>query len=204
MQRHSDLDEATVCPNSRDPRMWYACPSPEACASAETAMFARTAQKVLRLECMDTGFYVAGACTKGETLFLKDQGGGQGLRAWGGMLHVACFFRATGEEFCLPPLPIDDLGTIIQPTKDEERPNRKDLCGFYFVPYETLETIEATLGGVWVSDFDVAWAPESYLANQHLPSARGKDYRLLQADMHTMQPANFSGPLPHLVAPWPA
>lgn len=118
--------------------------------------------------------------------------------------------------------------------QDEERPNRKDLCGFYFVPYETLETIEATLGatsapppppqplvsvassssatsastssagGVWVSDFDVAWAPESYLANQHLPSARGKDYRLLQADMHTMQPANFSGPLPHLVAPWPA
>ena len=66
---------------------------------------------------MDTGFYVAGACTKGETLFLKDQGGGQGLRSWGGMLHVACFFRATGEEFCLPPLPIDDLGTIIQPTK---------------------------------------------------------------------------------------
>ena len=57
---------------------------------------------------------------------------------------------------------------------------------------------------MWVSDFDVAWAPESYLANQHLPSARGKDYRLLQADMHTMQPANFSGPLPHLVAPWPA
>ena len=49
VQRHSDLDEATVCPNSRDPRMWYACPSPEACASAETAMFARTARKVRRL-----------------------------------------------------------------------------------------------------------------------------------------------------------
>ena len=32
----------------------------------------------------------------------------------------------------------------------EAQLNRVDLCGFYFVPYDTLETIEAELGGVWV------------------------------------------------------
>ena len=113
--------------------------------------------------------------------------------------------RATsGEEFCLPPLPLDDLGTIVKPVDAEVQLNRVDLCGFYFVPYETLETIEAELGGVWVSDFDIEWTPQSYVANQHLPAAKGKDYSLLKADMQTMQPVHFSGPLPHLVVPWPA
>ena len=47
MQRHSDLDEATVCPNSRDARMWYPCKDLATCAAAETAMFAKSAHKVL-------------------------------------------------------------------------------------------------------------------------------------------------------------
>ena len=59
---------------------------------------------------------------------------------------MACFVRAgSGEEFCLPPLPVDDLGTIVKPVDAEAQLNRVDLCGFYFVPYDTLETIEAEL-----------------------------------------------------------
>ena len=78
-------------------------------------LFAKTAHKVLRLECIDTGFFVKGACTKGEALYLKDHGGGFGLTPWGGGLTVACFIRAqSGAEFCLPPIPVDDLGTIVQ------------------------------------------------------------------------------------------
>ena len=118
---------------------------------------------------------------------------------------MACFVRAaSGEEFCLPPLPVDDLGTIVKPVDAEVKLNRVDLCGFYFVPYDTLEAIEAELGGVWVSDFDIDWSAESYAANQHLPAARGKDYSLLKADTKVMHPVSFSGPLPHLAAPWPA
>ena len=204
MHRHSDSDELTVCPNSRDPRNWYACTDLAACGKAETVMFAKTAHRVLQLECLDSGFYAQGACVPGEQLYLKDQGGGQGLETWGGGLSQACFIRAlTGEEFCMPPLPVDDLGTIVQPAAGEERPNRKDLCGFYFVPYETLEAMEAALGGVWVSDFDITWAPQSYAANGHLPEYAAKyDYSLVKADTHTMHPVHFSGPLPHLVAPY--
>jgi len=204
-QRHSDVDESTVCPNSRDPRQWYPCASLDKCRAAETVLFAKTARKVLRLKCMDTGFYSANLCEKGEDLYLKDQNGmGVGLKEWGGMLSVACFIRAaSGDEFCMPPMPVDDLGTAVEPHPAEEVPNRKDLCGFYFVPYETLETMEAGLGGVWVSDLDIEWSAASYLKNEHLPAARGKDYSLLKANLHQMQPASFSGPLPHLVRPWP-
>ena len=63
---------------------------------------------------------------------------------------------------------------------------------------------QAELGGVWVSDFDIEWSPESYAANAHLHAAKGKDYSLVKADTQRMQPVSFSGPLPHLVVPWPA
>ena len=90
MHRHSDLDERTVCPNVVDPRMWYPCKDLKTCADPETAMFAKSAHQVLRLECREVSdFYVAGGCRKGEVLYLKDQGGGQGSLAWGGGLSVA-------------------------------------------------------------------------------------------------------------------
>ena len=186
MQRHGDLDERTICPNSVDPRMWYPCKDLKTCRDPETAMFAKSAHQAFHLECREVSdFYIAGGCRKGEKLYLKDQGGGQGFVAWGGGLSVACFVRAaSGEEFCLPPMPIDDLGTIVKPVEAEAQLNRADLCGFYFVPYDTLETIEAELGGVWVSDFDIEWAPQSYAANQHLPAAKGKDYR---SEEHTSE-----------------
>lgn len=57
---------------------------------------------------------------------------------------------------------------------------------------------------MWVSDFDIEWSPESYAANAHLHAAKGKDYSLVKADTQRMQPVSFSGPLPHLVVPWPA
>ena len=139
MQRHSDLDERTVCPNSVDPRMWYPCKDLKTCTDPETALFAKSAlqvlrlewtltltltptlhltladtptptptpnphptrnpnpspspspnpNQVLRLECREVSdFYMAGGCRKGETLYLKDQGGGQGYLSWGGGLSV--------------------------------------------------------------------------------------------------------------------
>ena len=62
--------------------------------------------------------------------------------------------------------------------------------------------MEAQLGGVWVSDFDITWAPQSYAANSHMSYAAKYDYSLVKANTHKMQPVQFSGPLPHLVAPY--
>ena len=35
-----------------------------------------------------------------------------------------------------------------------------------------------------------------------MPYAAKYDYSLVKANTHTMQPVQFSGPLPHLVAPY--
>ena len=99
---------------------------------------------------------------------------------------------------------VNALSTWRRIRHEHGRNFERQWCRKHFLSLETLETIEAELGGVWVSDFDIEWTPQSYAANQHLPAAKGKDYSLIKADTQAMQPVSFSGPLPHLVTPWAA
>mmetsp|Transcript_16746 Transcript_16746/g.53914 ORF Transcript_16746/g.53914 Transcript_16746/m.53914 type:complete len:141 (-) Transcript_16746:256-678(-) len=56
-------------------------------------------------------------------------------------------------------------------------------CGFYFFPYASSEAIAAQLEINYATDFDITWAPSSYLANaDQFP---GFDYTLLKEDTHT-------------------
>lgn len=196
LQRHSDADERSVCPNVHSPRSWYSCDDLFSCRKPQTQLYANTIRKVLRLECIDDSPFAKGICKKGARYFLKriapwgDEPGN-----FGGGLSFACMIEddpdvvATATDpsggvtrrrglggadstaggadvgLCTPPLPLDDLALIFTPIAEEIVPNDPDQCGFYFMPYEILETLSVRFGGMFATELDVKWDARSYAAN---------------------------------------
>ena len=194
MQQISDFDERDVCPNVNSPRSWYSCPDLASCKSEKFRWFARSVRQVLHLQCHASNPVASGLCDEGERLFLRNTTG------WGGGLTVACFLRDSPKgdqspDLCTPPLWLDDLATIFAPAAEDFKPNDADRCGYYFVPYETFEAINAAMGGCWVSELDIEWSDDSYLAN----ARSGKDYSLVKKDTKSMPPLVSPG----FIAPQP-
>ena len=55
-------------------------------------------------------------------------------------------------EVCTPPLPLDDLAMVFGPAEAEDRkPNDPDLCGYYLMPYDLLDTLSVRFGGMFAT-----------------------------------------------------
>lgn len=79
-------------------------------------------------------------------------------------------------------------------------PQRPDVCGFYFFPYDLLEELDAKFGGFFVNDLEVEWADEAFAANAR-QGADDEQYELVREDTYTQKAPIFSGPFPNLGRP---
>ena len=290
LQRHSDADERSVCPNSHSPRSWYQCDDLYSCRSRLTARYAASIHKVLHLECTDASPFATGACKKGARYFLKR------IAPWGdepgdlgGGLSTACLLeddpdvvatkadpsggvtrrrraeqrqqqedgennqkqkeeeddeapgdadeessatkptmedkedhamaeataKAAAAEICTPPLPLDDLALIFSPVPQEIKPNDPDQCGYYFMPYDILETLSVRFGGMFATELDIEWEPGSYANNAPRTDATATpaqaaagasvDWTLVERDTLEQARTKFGGgPFPDIQTPTPS
>lgn len=100
-------------------------------------------------------------------------------------LFISCFLHApSSTTTCHPPLTIDDLALVYQPTAAgiaELGQNDPEVCGYNFLPYVTMEALQAKFGGVvreWPCDlirFARAHVPtyqaHAWLMSMHAPCA---------------------------------
>ena len=56
------------------------------------------------------------------------------------------------EQVCAPPLLLDDLSSIMVPSKLEHI-NDPDVCGYNFISYATIEKTMSRIGGIAAGDF---------------------------------------------------
>jgi len=197
MQDISINDERFVCPNSRNPRNWYACgggsiQTPEIVADCVTQMQNSATAKALyqpyHLLCRDGGVKKECMVDGVHTYYLLNS------TDYGDDLTLMCFLEyntATQQAMpiCLNPRPIDDYALRFQPVAAEDLPNHEDWCGFYFFPYDLLRESNALFGGVFANDYHFTFAPQSFAANQN--DYPGLDYSLLNAATSTMMQAPF-------------
>jgi len=200
-QTISAEDEARICPNSHSPRSWVRCDDLEECRSKPMNIIAARDSKPLNLVCIDSSPFLHGLCRAGERFFLKS------LQRWEGDLYTTCFLRdaephasakvsaaKSGKPLCIPPVPLEDLALVFAPIEEERRPNHPDLCGFYFFPYELLESINAETFGFQVNDMHVEWAQEAYAFNSEQYSKL--NYTLVNLDTYTQESPDFRDPVP--------
>ena len=214
-QSVSEQEEALACANPHSPRSWQKCADVTACRSPLLALQARAARKPLRLRCLDDGAWVTpGLCERerGATYYLKN------LTEYGGGLFVGCVVvdgppptttttagdaaaAARPTELCAPPLLIDDLATIFTPVDAELTPylNEPTLCGYNFLPYATFELIQARVGGLFATDFDISWSEESYpprdASTKRALDRRRYDYGRVEANTRPLPRRNVSKPV---------
>ena len=119
--------------------------------------------------------------------------GGAAAAGEGGGAVADSTGRVEPRRVCSPPVPIDDLALVFAPIEEERRPNKPDLCGFYFFPYALAETISAHGQGAFeVDDMEVVWSAASYAANA--ADHPEKDYSLLRADTHKQDSVRIASP----------
>ncbi|RLN99890.1 hypothetical protein DYB28_012959, partial [Aphanomyces astaci] len=158
-----------------------------ACLSDDSVQYAALNRQPLHLTCVDDAY-----CVPGRVYFAKNR------TSYGDRMHVMCFWEydptdKSSKHLCLPPMLQETIARTFEP--DEVYENDSDLCGFYFLPYDTISQVSALFQGFFVNSFDVKWAPQSYLANRekfpHL------NYSLVQASTFTQHsPSRFDGPFP--------
>uniref|UniRef100_A0AAV1TZF1 Peptidase C1A papain C-terminal domain-containing protein n=1 Tax=Peronospora matthiolae TaxID=2874970 RepID=A0AAV1TZF1_9STRA len=220
LQEITEWEEASICPNSRNPENWYQCgntdevisskrhgdpsmniPLPidrstspgigvDSCLSQETELYARVSFQPLHLHCTDSFFC---AVNDDYTYFVRN------TTTWGDRMLRMCLFEyntVTGKssEFCLPPLLAQKIAYVLSPVVDEIRENDPDACGFYFYPYEVQRQYKAQFGSFYVNDFDIEWHAQSYAANKALyPNL---DYSDVERSTRKQKRYDFVGPFP--------
>ncbi|KAF0695860.1 Aste57867_13380 [Aphanomyces stellatus] len=193
MQNISEWEERVLCPNSANPFNWYTPTEDDgltdiaACLSPDSVQYAALNRQPLHLTCDDLDL-----CVEGRQYFAKNR------TAWGDRMHIMCFWEYepatnSSRHLCLPPMLREAIADVFSPV--ETYKNDPDVCGFYFLPYETIRTVSALFDGFFVNNMDVNWAPQSYLANRaQFPQF---DYSLLEASTKTQQVVDFDGPFPY-------
>ncbi|OQS01573.1 hypothetical protein ACHHYP_00561 [Achlya hypogyna] len=204
LQDISDWEERTICPNSNSPLNFYACgnaavnaslnPSTatydaafKPCADPKIEMFANVSKQPLHLNCVDEV-----QCRSNATYFVKNS------TDYGDKMYKFCLWEYTlatntTRDLCLKPNRLDGIAKVLMPRVTYA--NDADLCGFYFMPYETLRAYNARYKGLRVHSFDMTWDDQSYLANKaKFPQF---DYRHLEASTRTQRQADFPGPFPY-------
>lgn len=192
LQDVSDGDEGLACPNPHSPRMWTTCQAAKECTTPLAKMEAMTGKGVLTLQCLDTGLVIPkGSCDSASDYYLK------GFTEFGSAgMFIACFVtvaKSDGAEnsLCLPPLTLDDIATVFTPVAEEMVLNNKLLCGFNFIPYETLEAMQVRFGGVVMTNYDIQWKKESYLKYAREDEF---DYSLVKQSTKELLVMNISKP----------
>jgi len=187
MQTEKGANDASACPNPHSPRSWTTCESIAKCKTPIKLFNRQIDDSVLELKCIDTGFTVPkGACKPELTYYLANTTnfGNKGL-------FIACFLTEgpDGEgSHCYPPLTLDDLATVFTPKDIEERIasgkiNNKALCGFNFFSYAAFERLQANIGGITATRYDIEWTKSSYISNAVHPF----NYSLIKKDTHEIQ-----------------
>lgn len=188
--KHSRWDEAAICPNSYNPRNWYACGSATECQDKDTILYAKTSFQPLRLQCADASYCTVAA---NRTLYLKNS------TSVGDDFVRFCFVQTIAgegaDDICLPPMVEMSVPYIVQPVPNEVRENDSDQCGFYFLPYNFIRRVWGRFHGSFVNDFDITWDRESYLINEsEFPLS---SYEFLRNSTYTQRATTFSGPFPY-------
>ncbi|RHY28024.1 hypothetical protein DYB32_006320 [Aphanomyces invadans] len=202
MQDISDWEERVLCPNSNSPMNFYACgnalaastipssmdPAFLPCLDQKTIMFADVSKQALHLKCTD-----ATQCNTdvAYTYFTKN------WTDYGDKMVKFCFWELHAptnatRAFCMRPNRLVGIAKAMQPMKTY--PNDKDVCGFYFMPYETLRVYNARYKGFRVHSFHLDWDDRSYVANRaRYPQ---HNYTLLELSTKTQRDTAFAGPFP--------
>merc|ERR1711865_75739 len=214
----SDTDERQLCPNSYNPRNWYPCagqngvmddgdasaPPPShytfdhmvsVCTTHSTVLRAAEQRRVLNLRCQDKDYC---SMDEGSRLFMIN------ATSIAGGLHRMCFLQKVQKVvtgFCLPPLLVDDVGMFIHPAPEEIKENDLDACGFYFFPYNLIESTSSMIGASTydVQGFDIQWNPSSY--DRGVLNSADKDYSQVRKSTHVQKSERFTGDLPNQLHP---
>jgi hypothetical protein len=204
MQDISDWEERILCPNSYSPMNYYVCGNAVSNASLNTPtfdaamkpcldpkfeIFANISKQPLHLNCSDKT--QCRAREDGFTYFAKNS------TDYGDKMMKFCFWEYniltnTTRDFCLKPNRLNDLAKVFVPSRVYE--NDKDVCGFYFLPYDTLRAYNARYKGLRIHSFDLEWANHSYVANKD--AFPQYNYTLLELSTKTQRSGNFPGPFP--------
>ncbi|KDO22185.1 hypothetical protein SPRG_12681 [Saprolegnia parasitica CBS 223.65] len=202
LQDISDWEERILCPNSHSPMNFYACGNAAVvganatttstwhagfgpCMEPKIEMFANVSKQPLHLDCS------ADMCRANATYFVKNS------TDYGDKMYNFCLWEldhATNatRDLCLKPNRLDGIAKELTPRVAYI--NDPDLCGFYFMPYETLRAYNARYKGLRIHSFDMTWADSSFVANKaKFPQY---DYTLLKASTKTQRRADFPGPFP--------
>lgn len=201
MQKISRWDESVVCPNSMNPRNWYACTSIEDCLSEKTRMYAEISYQPHELKCVADP--KSGVCKTDPayTYFIKN------FTHTGDDMFSFCMFeyKAEGqdpqhpvaEEFCLDPFVLEGMVDFFAPVK--VLPNDQDNCGFFFFPYDLVKEWWQIDFASFVTDFEFDFKDQSYAANkeQALKEHQHLDYSLLDQSLREQKSFEFEGPFPY-------
>ncbi|OHT06795.1 hypothetical protein TRFO_05497 [Tritrichomonas foetus] len=89
------------------------------------------------------------------------------------------------------------LNQILKPNPEEYVPNDPFDCGFYALPYKTLEMYRRRSWDLFdnfkVSDIEIEFSPSSY---RNAPEAQEKDLTWLNESTWTLPKVEFDGPIP--------
>ena len=89
----------------------------------------------------------------------------------------------------------------------------QDLCGFYLMPYDILDTLSVRFGGMFATELDIDWTDGSYarspatLTNKNGAAfshgaASAFEWSLVAKDTHIQAREDFSGgPFPDVQNP---
>lgn len=149
----SPINEAEICPNSRNPRNWVPGHTVLVCSDLHY--------------CDDKILYELVSVTDGPdgTVVMCFDRRNSSMSDLDSAISRALSGDSSHE--CSPPMPLDLYADFFEPISDQIEPNDEDACGYFFFPYAVTEEINKKFGFFWVSDFDIEWDPQSYFANRN-------------------------------------
>eukprot|EP00792_Barthelona_sp_PAP020_P006711 TRINITY_DN3061_c1_g1_i1.p1 TRINITY_DN3061_c1_g1~~TRINITY_DN3061_c1_g1_i1.p1 ORF type:complete len:598 (+),score=148.66 TRINITY_DN3061_c1_g1_i1:31-1794(+) len=95
-------------------------------------------------------------------------------KTYNGELTIPCFKEKDTEsgeivDVCYPPVIFDELTKVFTPndTVINKGINDQASCGYYFLPYDYVEKVDANYGFTWVTSMDIEFSESSYEINRN-------------------------------------
>ena len=212
MGRRSEENEAVICPNHQMSMNWI--PTTLSCLQENNADVTKcgTEYKFVRgkgianhadkLQCLDSAY-----CDTNRYYVLSKREDTENEDAWiehlyNGFDNVRFIsFNQDGTDIkyeYISTRPFHYLHELFKPTDDTFVMNDIHQCGYYMMPYQTIEMMNrrnwANLDNYHVSDIEVEFTPSSYLRG---PGSNKYNTTLLQQSTWTLDETEFEGPLPY-------
>lgn len=138
-------------------------------------------------------------CGKGNLYVLQGKSDAETVSLSNG-LHRTNFINVTdinNPQTVSFSYPFWALGQIMKPVDSEFVQNDVFDCGFYALPYKTLEEYRRRSWDLFdnfkVSDIEIEFTPSSYLS---APEAQGKNLEYLKKSSYTIPKVELDGPIP--------